>query len=77
MSDDYDRVFGGRTPAPAKFTDQIKRQTPVAPPIIMAAARSDYRPYGVMAAADIAETCDVQRWMDGTEIAEGIAGTTT
>jgi len=74
LNDDFDAVFGTRgRPAP-KFTDRVApRQPDLAPP-----PRSEdmpgvgpYKPYGFMPAG-VGEGCDVQRWLEGTEIAEGI-----
>ncbi len=31
-----------------------------------------YKPYGYMPSGGIAETCDVQRWLENSQIAEGI-----
>lgn len=79
MTDDFDRVFGSRTPNTPGFAQRLGRHAPdvhVAPatghPKESLAGVGPYKPYGFMPTANIGETCDVQRWLDGTEIAEGI-----
>lgn len=79
MTDDFDRVFGARTPNTPGFAQRLGRPAPdpiAAPatghPKESLAGVGPYKPYGFMPAANIGETCDVQRWLDGTEIAEGI-----
>lgn len=76
MSDDFDAVFGARPKPATPFADRV-REPPVAsakpPPSThdTDVGSSTYRPYGYLPAG-VGEVCDVQRWMDGTEIAEGI-----
>jgi hypothetical protein len=36
------------------------------------AAGAAYKPYGYMPSGGITETCDVQRWLENSQIAEGI-----
>lgn len=36
------------------------------------AGAGPYKPYGFLPTGTINETCDVQRWLDGTEMPEGI-----
>lgn len=84
-NDDYDRVFGGRTHQNLSFADRFARPTPppsapspapaptpAVDPKESLAGSGDYKPYGYLPTANVGETCDVQRWLDGTEIAEGI-----
>lgn len=76
--DDFDRVFGGRTPNMPGFAQRVGRASsdPVtAPPLEPKESLvgvGPYKPYGFLPAANLGETCDVQRWLDGTEVAEGI-----
>ena len=72
MSDsDFDRMFSGAANGSRPFTDRVGRPAP------SEAMKDDtgtgiYRPYGHLATGDICETCDVQRWLDGTDTPEGI-----
>jgi len=36
------------------------------------AGTGQYKPYGYLPTNTVGDTCDVQRWLDGTEIPEGI-----
>jgi hypothetical protein len=75
-TDAFDRAFGsvsstraggmtfaerlGRADArPSEATEQV-------------AGTGQYKPYGYLPTNSIGETCDVQRWLDGTEVAEGV-----
>ncbi len=85
--DDFDRMFGSvPTPRPTQggFADRLMgeaqskgylrsptNQTPDEPNEA-AVGDGPYKPYGYMPAANLGETCDVRRWIDGTEAAEGI-----
>ncbi len=76
--DDFDRVFGGRSANMPSFAQRVGRPTPdpiIAPtidPKESLVGSGPYKPYGFMPTANIGETCDIQRWLEGTEIAEGI-----
>lgn len=76
--DDFNRVFGSRTANMPGFAQRLGRPAPdaiTAPPTSIPQesvfGAGSYKPYGFMPAG-VGETCDVQRWLDGTEIAEGI-----
>jgi len=70
MSDEFDQIFGG-TSGTRPFADRVAR-----PQAVLPSADGPevgvYRPYGHLATGDICETCDVQRWLDGTDMPEGI-----
>jgi len=75
MSDDeFNRVFsGGASPRPS-FAERLGR--PETPPPSMepmgeTAESAIYKPYGFLPSGNIGETCDVQRWIDGTDMPEG------
>lgn len=83
MSDDFDEVFGRREAARPSFGERVARgeafggqtrhvEPAIAAELPSASSMGEYKPYGFLPTANIGETCDVQRWMDGTEIAEGI-----
>jgi hypothetical protein len=62
---DFDEAFGGKPSARITVGEQ-------APPSKEAKAGSGiYKPYGYLPAGNIGETCEVQRWLDATEVAEG------
>jgi len=72
--DDFTRVFGtkpvGRGPFAAHVAStavQQRRDGKTGAPESAA-----YRPYGVLPTDSISETCEVVRWIEGTEIPEGI-----
>ncbi|MBV8979149.1 MAG: hypothetical protein JO261_11175 [Alphaproteobacteria bacterium] len=76
MSDDeFNRIFSGGAGAKASFAARIGRAEPPPPPPTAAPAESDatgvYKPYGFLPSGNIGETCDIQRWLDGTDIPEG------
>lgn len=76
--DDFDRVFGSRSPGVNGFAERIGRSEPdpiafpLAPQSGCLRDEAVYRPYGFLPTASVVETCDVQSWIDGTQIAEGI-----
>jgi hypothetical protein len=70
MSDDFERAFGGGS-STRPFADRVERAR-VSEPLVDNPRAGVYRPYGHLAAGDVCETCDVQRWLDGTDIPEGI-----
>lgn len=77
MNDDFDAIFGGRPTPKAKptFTERFAPQpaaaASAAPAHEGATTSGVYKPYGFMPAG-VGESCDVQRWLAGTDIAEGI-----
>ena len=76
MSDDeFNRLFGEQ-PKPARaFTQRIGQETrrPGGEQTDgVDSAKGEYRAFGVHNVNTAAESCDVRRWMDGTDIAEGL-----
>jgi hypothetical protein len=71
-TDEFDAIFAGKQPAKPSFTARLRRVDPgAAEPSEDAAGSGLYKPYGAMPAGTC-EGCDVQRWVDHTQIAEGI-----
>ncbi|MDH4745873.1 hypothetical protein OMP43_17750 [Sphingomonas sp. CBMAI 2297] len=73
-NDDFDAIFSGQSPTPRSFVQRVGRAEPVPAPAPLPEdmpGTSVYKPYGSMPAGG-SESCDVQRWLDGTQIAEGI-----
>lgn len=62
------------SPRPQSFAERISGQQEVPAPAPSAEATDTaiYRPYGFLPIGTINETCDVQRWMDGTQTPEGL-----
>jgi hypothetical protein len=73
---DFDRVFGGATAARPGFTERLGRAgIPGADGSLPAESATDprqYRAYGFLPTGNVGETCEVARWVDGTDIPEGI-----
>lgn len=72
--DDFERVFGKRDGARSSFTERVGRPEATAPPAEpseQTAGSGAYKPYGFLPAG-FGESCDVRRWIDATQIAEGI-----
>ena len=74
MSDDFEQAFGvGRSTRP--FADRVGRaDSPLRSTEAQGEGSADntYRAYGSLASGEIGETCDVRRWLDGTDMPEGI-----
>jgi hypothetical protein len=72
--DDFNRIFGSAPPAQTTFAERVGRADPVTPHSESngGAKLGVYKPYGFLPTGNVGETCDVQRWLDGTEIPEGI-----
>lgn len=71
-TDDFNEVFGGGPAARPSFVQRTGRAEVLpSEPQGEVAGSGPYRPYGFMPAGTN-ECCDVQRWVDGTQIAEGI-----
>lgn len=76
MSDEFDLVFGRGT-QPITFTDRVTRPAPAAPTPTQPASDEvlegdgTYKAFGTLPAG-FGETCDVRRWVDGTQVPEGI-----
>lgn len=74
-ANDYDKVFGTTTKAAISHLERLGRADP---PVNGAAAKAEtvgsghYKPYGFLPTSSIGLTCDVQRWVEGTEIPEGL-----
>lgn len=74
MNDDFDAIFGRRPKVQPSFTDRLAREQPAAPAAPAQETHvgsGSYKAYGFLPAG-VGEGCDVQRWLDGTEVAEGI-----
>jgi hypothetical protein len=79
--DDFNAVFGARPPnfaervmAEAQAKGVVRPTTalaiPAEQPVELTVGGGPYKPYSFMPAS-VGEGCDVRRWIDGTEIAEG------
>lgn len=71
---EFDQAFGGSGTGQTTFTSRLGRSD--APEQNGHAEEETvgsgpYKPYGFLPSGNIGETCDVQRWVDGTDIAEG------
>ena len=72
--DDFNDVFG-KKPKPPSFAERVgKLDAPAAggENNEAKAGSGPYKPYGFLPSGNIGETCDVQRWLEKTDIAEGI-----
>ncbi|MEJ0027689.1 MAG: hypothetical protein WDN01_16820 [Rhizomicrobium sp.] len=72
-ANDFDRVFGGGSRP--SFTDRLGRATPEAAASAPDAATPDpheYRAYGYLPSGNVGETCEIARWIDGTDVPEGM-----
>jgi hypothetical protein len=67
---DFDQAFG-TTPRPTNFAQRVGKAEPPSETQTTVGTGA-YKPYGFMPSGTINETCEVVRWMDGTEISEGI-----
>jgi len=76
MSDsDFDHVFGAKpTPRPGFAARVANADAPAinGEPKGETVGSGDYKPYGFLPTGTINETCEVVRWIEGTEIQEGI-----
>ena len=75
MSDsDFDQVFGKPTPRPGFAARIAGTDAPAinGEPKGETVGSGDYKPYGFLPTGTINETCEVVRWIEGTEIQEGI-----
>ena len=66
---DFDKAFGA-TKSPTSFAQRLGKAEPLGESQTTVGTGA-YKPYGFMPNG-ITETCEVVRWMDGTEVAEGI-----
>jgi hypothetical protein len=70
--DDFDKVFGSNLQPPS-FAQRVAKPDAAVPANGETSAGSGpYKPYGFLPTGNVGETCDVQRWLEKTEIAEGI-----
>jgi hypothetical protein len=71
--DDFDKVFGS-APKPHSFAERVGKPEaqPPADTKEAKAGSGPYKPYGFLPSGNVGDTCDVQRWLEKTEIAEGI-----
>jgi hypothetical protein len=70
-ANDFESAFGTK----ASFAERVGRADAAAPPAEpneTHAGSGQYKPYGFLPTNTVGETCDVQRWLDATGIAEGI-----
>jgi len=70
---DFDKAFGVKS-AGTTFAERVGRadSSPAVDPAVSTAGDGAYKPFGFLPTNTVGETCDIQRWIDGTEIAEGI-----
>ena len=69
-ANDFDRAFGTKA-RPTSFAQRVGK--PEAAPSAEASVGSKaYKPYGFLPAGTINETCEIVRWIEGTEVSEGI-----
>lgn len=68
--DDFSKAFGS-TPPPPSFAQRVGKAD-AAPDGEAAIGSGAYKPYGFLPTGTINETCEVVRWIEGTEIPEGI-----
>jgi hypothetical protein len=71
---DFNRVFSTFAPTPrATFAERVGKTEPLPVPANdMALDTCTYKAFGFLPAGNIGETCDVQKWVDGTNEPEGI-----
>jgi hypothetical protein len=76
MTDDFDSIFSGRSPGRPSFVQRTgKAPEPAAPATDRVAephAETGYKAFGYLPTSTVGESCDIQRWVDGTEIPEGL-----
>ncbi len=60
---DFDEAFGSAPSARIKVGEPPKEDT---------AGSGIYRPYGYVPSGNVGDTCEVQRWLDASEVAEGV-----
>jgi len=69
--DDFKDVFGSKPP-PSSFTQRVGKPDATLAEGEATAGSGPYKPYGFLPTANMNQTCDVQRWLEQTGIAEGI-----
>jgi hypothetical protein len=60
---DFDEAFGGAPSARIAVGEKTKEAK---------AGSGTYKPYGFLPSGNIGETCEVQRWLDASEVPEGV-----
>jgi len=76
MTDEFDAIFSGRPPGRPSFVERTGRAPEPAAPVddrvAEPVAEGGYKPFGYLPSSAIGESCDIQRWVNGTEIPEGL-----
>ena len=76
MTDEFDAIFSGRSPGRPSFVERTGRAPePVAPTTDRALEppqEAGYKAFGYLPTSTVGESCDIQRWVNGTEIPEGL-----
>ncbi len=67
---DFDQAFGNAQ-RPTNFAQRLGKAEPLGESQTTVGSGA-YKPYGFIPAGTVNETCEVVRWMDGTEVTEGI-----
>jgi hypothetical protein len=70
--DEFDKVFGARPPSFAERVGKAEPQPAPGEPKGETVGSGPYKPYGFLPTGNVGETCEVARWIEGTEIPEGI-----
>jgi len=73
-ANDFDNVFGSAA-RPTSFAQRVGKAEPAAPgdeAKVATIGSGAYKPYGFLPTGTINETCEVVRWIEGTEIPEGL-----
>jgi hypothetical protein len=65
---DFDKVFGQARPA--SFAQRVGKEAGANGEAF--AGTGEYKPYGFLPTGTVNETCEIVRWVEGTEIPEGI-----
>jgi hypothetical protein len=69
-TNDFDQAFGTAKRS-TNFAQRLGKAEPLGESPITVGTGA-YKPYGFMPSGTINETCEVVRWIEGTEIAEGV-----
>ncbi len=67
---DFERAFGAKLPQ-TPFVERTTRSNPANDDEEAALCKS-YKAYGFLPTNTVGETCDIRRWIDGTDIAVGV-----
>ena len=74
LTDDFDGAFDARATPRTSFAERIN-PSPARPAQLQDDVAPDdgsYRAFGFFPSGTVGEVCDVRRWIDGTDISEGI-----